>query len=1050
MTSTTSSVQAAADTVLSRENVRMRFAEAPDVTLSIRSFDIVEGMSQLFEAVLTCVSLNEDYDLSALCGSRLELALSGHVERKWRGICSEARFARVSEAGDGLASYVITLVPDLWRLTQRVQNRLFQHVNIPAIVTTILKEWSIEHEWRVDTAKYPPLELRTQYGETDFAFVSRLLEEAGISFSFVDDGERMSCLVFADSPERGKEREGLPIPFVDDASQAQRAIVPQYVTRVELAEKVKPGRVTARDYDFLRPRMPMYSQASAERPNEHTHEQYRFTPGIGLSEGSAFDIRRGASPFQVADDLAASRTRSQFAQLRVQRALEALHSGRRVVSYETSVNDLSPGVVFRIGRHPRADLQQDRSLLCIRHRASGRVADASSWVFAGEAVSTDAPHRPAQITPKPRIYGLQTAVVVGKENTSNQGDMRIPGVQSVLSAAAMAGADDVIRDNMIYVDEHGRVRVQFPWDREHSFDRQSSIWMRVSQGWAGAGHGLFTIPRVGHEVLVGFLDGDPDCPIIVGRMHNAKDPVPYPLPGAMTVSTWKTASTPTGDGFNELRFDDASGKEHVYLQAEKDMDHLVKNDIKQAVGGSATQYVQKHDVKAVGGSQSTMVNLSEQHAVGLDQAQFVGLHRTTHVGVEDNTLVGTRWGVTIARGMTDRLVQQLEQVAGSAGSVLRNAATTVLGSIMNTPNASASASPLAELGEQLFEGLKQALETVKGYTMDPGPPPTLIEMVDRQIKLSTGEASIVLDGPNITIQAQGNIILHAMEHVSVLSEKEIAIGGREKVAVVSAASDVILQAKQDLHLNPFTESQVPREATRIGRPAVIPIPPDKCLVCEGAITIGQWGLRSCTAASGALAGLSGGSLPTEEPEHGTPSPAASRSADEILNVLSKSSRTGFKGDIVEHAARVAVEALSATTPSLHRVLTWLADNHHIHPLDRDSLMESTSVFEGSPEFLGLQIRWWPPMADEPGAAQFAANAGEVSKNVLPLDQGCIALDVCMPLGSVTTFFNQAALIELAALMQINLVRKPEPAVDSFIHQAADALLDVVGKEVSHD
>ncbi|HRI70322.1 MAG TPA: type VI secretion system tip protein TssI/VgrG, partial [Polyangium sp.] len=1001
--------------VLPRENVRLFFPEVADVGLSIRTFDVVEGLNQLFEAVLTCVSTNEDYDLSALCGARLSFELSGHVERAWRGICSEARFARVSEAGDGLATYVVTLVPDLWRLTQRIQNRLFQHQNIPAIVQKILDEWAIDYEWRIDAAKYPAVELRTQYGETDYAFISRLLEEAGISFFFVDMPERASRLVLTDAPERGKERGGPPIPFVDDVSQAQRAATPQYVTRIELVEKVKPGLVTARDYDFMRPRMPMYAQARAQRPNEHHHEQYHFTPGVGLSELSALDIMRSGQRFAVADDIATARTNSAFAQQRTERALDALHSDRRVIHYEASVNDLSPGVVFRIGRHPRTDLRDDQSLLCIRHRASGKIANPDSWLFAGHAVSTNAVYRPPHITPKPRIFGVQTAIVVGKENISNQGDIRIPGVQSVLSAAAMNSADDVTRDNMVYVDEHGRVRVQFPWDREHGFDRNSSMWMRVSQGWAGAGHGLFTIPRVGHEVLVAFLDGDPDCPIIVGRVHNMKDPVPYPLPAAMTVSTWKTASTPTGEGFNELRFDDASGKEHVYLQAEKDMDQLVKNDIRQAVGGNATQYVQKHDVRTVGGSQSTMVNLSEQHAVGLDQAQFVGLHRTTHIGVEDNTLVGTRWGVTIARSMTDRLVQQLDQVAGSVGNVLRNAATTVLGGITQTPTASPAASPLAEMGGQLFEGLKSALETVKGYAMDPGPPPTSIEMVDRQIKLTTGEASIVLDGPNVTIQAQGNIVLHAMDHVSVLSEKEIAIGGREKVAVVSATNDVILQAKQDLHLNPFSEGKAPREATRIGRPQAVAIPIDKCLVCEGAITIGEWGKRSCASAAGSLAGLGGGSLPIEENAGSGASAAGITFAEEILNVLSRASRSGFKGDIIEHAASIAVEALGSTSPSFWRVLTWLAENRHIHPLDRDSLMMDSSSIKTAKEFIGLQIRWWAPLADEPQAAQFAVHAGDMPRNLPPIDQGRIAFDICLPLGSTTTFFDQAALTELSAL-----------------------------------
>jgi len=673
-------LERAGDALGHRENVRLRFPEHPDVSLSVREFEVEEGMSQLFRARVMCVSANEDYDLSALCGARLEFELSGHIERVWRGICSAARFDRVSEVGDGLATYLITLVPTMWRLTQRVQNRLFQHVSIPTIVTKILKEWGIEHEWRIDTAKYPPLELRTQYGESDFAFVSRLLEEVGISFFFVDAADRMSVLVLGDQPHGGKLREGGSIPFVDDVTLAQRALVPQYITRIGLTEEVRPGRVTARDYDFMRSRAPSFTQASASRSAEHAHEQYRFIPGLGLSEEPALQLQKRFSPFLVADEIALARTREEYARLRVQRALEAMHADRRVVTYEVNVNDLSPGVVFQMSRHPRSDLREDLSFLCVRHHISGKVADGSSWVFAGAAVSTREAWRPAQITPKPRVLGLQTAVVVGQESLSGSPFVKLPGALGDLNPAAVMG-EGSLADNTVYVDEHGRVRVQFPWDREHGFDKQSSIWMRVSQGWAGAGYGLFTIPRVGHEVLIAFLDGDPDCPIIVGRVHNTQDPVPYPLPGNMTVSTWKTASTPTGNGFNELRFDDASGREHVYLQAEKNMDQLVKNDIKQAVGGSAARYVQKHDVEAVGGSRSEMVNLTEQRAVGLDQTNFVGLHRTTHVGVEDNTMVGTRWGVTMARGMTDRLVNQLEHIAGSVGGVLRNTANPVLGGI---------------------------------------------------------------------------------------------------------------------------------------------------------------------------------------------------------------------------------------------------------------------------------------------------------------------------------------------------------------------------------
>lgn len=1006
-----------------RENARLVFPEHQDITLSVREFEVEESISQLFRARVVCVSTQEDYDLSTLCGARLEFQLSGHVERAWRGICAEAEFLRVSEAGDGLATYEVILVPTMWRLTQRVQNRLFQHESIPTIVTQILKEWSIEHQWLIDTAKYPPLELRTQYGEPDFSFVSRLLEEVGLSFHFIDAGNGMSTLVLTDEPQRGKEREGQPIPFVDDVTLAHRSTTPQFMTRVKLKERLRPGRVTGRDYDFMRPRMPLFTQASASRKAEHAHEQYHFLPGLGLSEDPSLQVAKRFSPFQVADEVAVARTREDYARLRIQRSVESLQSERRVITYEASVNDLSPGVVFRISRHPRKDLQEQQSFLVIRHHVSGTVADSSSWVFAGACVSTDEPFRPPCVTPKPRIMGLQTAIVVGNLGASDVNaiaGIKMPGsVGDVNPLAVMnEGVSAVISDNTLYVDEHGRVRVQFPWDREHGFDKQSSIWMRVSQGWAGAGYGLFTIPRVGHEVLIAFLDGDPDSPLIVGRVHNAQDPIPYPLPANSSVSTWKTSSTPLGQGFNELRFDDASGREHVYIQAEKNMDQLVKNDSKQAVGGSATRFVQKHDVEAVGGSRTEMINVSEQHAVGLDQAQFVGMNRTTHVGVEDNTMVGTRWGVTMARGMTDRLVHQLDEIADSVGGVLRNSANAVLGGIPASPTADPAASPLAEMGGQLFSGLKDALETAKGYAMDPGPPPTVIEMVDRQIKLSTGEASILLDGPNVTISAQGTIVLHAMEHVSVLSEKEIAIGGRQKVALVSATDDVIVQAKNDLHLNPYAEAKPPGQAARLKPPTPIGPHLERCLVCEGAITEGPWGLRSCTTAAGELAGVSGAPLAMLDPDDSDASPEATTWIDELRKTM-VTRQAGFRGDVMEHATVAIAGALAAVAPSLRRVVAWLQQDKHLDENQAKSVLEAAERESDrpaqSPGFYGLIVRYWMANMEEPAEVSFSFRDGR--KPVSSISRGRLSLEVYLP-HYQGKFLNEAALAEMVALLSV--------------------------------
>jgi Rhs element Vgr protein len=1061
----------------SGENARLSFLDLPDVRLSVRVFEVEEGMNQLFHVRLECVSAVEEIDLSLLVGQRANFELSWRPDRQWRGICESVEFIRISDEAAGLATYEVCLRPGLWRLGERIQNRLFQHASIPAIVKTILDEWKIEHEWKVETMRYPPLELRTQYGESDLAFVSRLLEEAGISYWFVDDGKDASRLVLGDVPHRNQVRPGGTIAFVDDATLA-RSARSDYLTNVRLRERSRPGRFTARDYDFMLPRLALFAQSDAERNVEHAHEQYRFMPGFGLAENPAMATMGTTTP--TADDLGFARYREDYAQERLRRMMQAAHADRRVVTYEASVADLSPGAVFVIGRHPRPDLGDDRAWLVVRHSVRGKIADSGSWQFAGAAVSTEEVYRPPQITPKPRIQGLHTAVVVGpgpdltgaavggvlgaignvaggiaaighaaetavghavgqavgnaignavgkvvspvasglgavvKPNVS----IPVPGGVGVVHKLAVEGAEaaNALVDNTIHVDEHGRVRVQFPWDRDHGFDRQSSIWMRVSQGWAGAGYGLFTIPRVGHEVLVAFLDGDPDCPLVVGRVHNAAEPTPYPLPAAKTVSTWKTASSPGGMGANELRFDDAAGAEHVYLQAQKDMDHLVKKDLKQAIGGSSSRYVQTHDTHAVGGTRTDFVNVNEARAVGMNQASFVGMNRTSHVGVEDQTLVGTRWGVTIARGLTSQLVQDLEKVAGDVGDVVRSAATTVLGGIPASPLSTAAQSALANLGNLLFSGLQALVETAAtgGLSTENGPPPTSIEMVDRQIKLTTGEASIILDGPNVTISAQGNIVLHALDNISVLGEKEVAIGGRGKVALVSATEDVIVQAKKDLHLNPFESGGKVPEVQRLDPPQPTIVRPEQCIICESALVNDDTLWRSCTSMQGVLPAGKVTSLAIR----GGLGQKGESFAQEARSLLIETQKHGWKGDVMEHVVDLVARGIDGVQPSYDRVLAWLLELRHITPEAHKRLAQLSPA--NTPTFSGIYLGWWTQGREGPEGALWSFGGG-ATPLIDPISKCQMDLIVSLPNGTRIPFYDRMALQAFLDLMQMGTV-----------------------------
>jgi type VI secretion system secreted protein VgrG len=469
------------------ENVLLVFPDSPGSLVSVRTFRVEERLSGLFEIVVTAVTPDESLDLSGIVGRSAVFTLVWSSVRVWSGVCEEAQFVRVSETGEGLATFEFRIRPTLWRLTQRVQNRLFQHQSIPEIVSSLMSDWKIPYEWNIAEAQYPPLELRTQFGETDFAFVSRLLEEAGISYWFRPREEGDMTIVFGDAPQANEER-GLPLPFVDDAAQAQASRAP-FLTKVRLRERSRPGKITHREYDPTRARTPIYASAESDRKQELAHEIYRFAPGSHLREdpGAA---QAGSDDPLVMDDLGVARFDPAFGAQRARRELEALHSDRRVLTFEASVNDLAPGVVFRIANHPRVDLAVAASFLVTSLVSEGEVARTNTWRFLGAGVSTDRPHRPAMTTSKPNLPGLQTAVVVGPMGQRSATQRGAGGVGELSNTALDTNATvGSLPDDDVYVDEQGRVRVQFPWDRDHSYSSESSIWMRVSQGWAGGGYG---------------------------------------------------------------------------------------------------------------------------------------------------------------------------------------------------------------------------------------------------------------------------------------------------------------------------------------------------------------------------------------------------------------------------------------------------------------------------------------------------------------------------------------------------------------------------------
>ena len=569
--------------------------QSGESSLDVRRFHVQERISGLFTASVWARSPRHDLDLETILGKPAQLSISSGLRevagdsRLWTGVCSFMEQVQGETLGSGvLSTYFMRIVPNLWLLTQQTGYRIFQHVTIVDIVDQIMSKWRLTPVWNVQRDKYKKLEYKVQYGESDYAFVCRLLEEAGICFTFPDDESHGSRVTFWDKIQESDVRPG-EVPYVDNPNDAVQR---EFVTNVRFSHEVRPGAFTIADYDRRRPSFALSGEAPKATAPEVGYEQYHYAPGAALMD----EGEQANTP--TADDKGIARHDKPFLEALATRQLQALRVDQRVVNFDSNVLGLAPGVVFRISEHPHGEV--GKPLLVTELSTEGGTVD--EWIAVAGSVHAALPYRPPALTPKPQVHGVQSATVVGP-----------------------AGEE-------IHTDEFGRVRIQFPWWREGNSDDNSSCWVRVSQGWAGTGFGLLNLPRIGQEVLISFLAGDPDHPLVTGRVFNATQPVPYPLPKHKTRSTWKSCSSPGGDGFNELMFEDLKGKELVYIQAEKNLRKLVKNDETITVGHDRQKLVKNdefettdHDRTEITGNDRTEITQANRYTViGKNRKHFIG------------------------------------------------------------------------------------------------------------------------------------------------------------------------------------------------------------------------------------------------------------------------------------------------------------------------------------------------------------------------------------------------------------------------------------------
>ena len=562
-------------------NPLMKLTSDLDDALRFRSLSATEEMGRLFEfSVLAVSDADAEVDPASLLGTLacVTLELSNDSQRHFHGMVVRAG---LESAVGKLISWRLQLRPWLWQLTRRSDSRIYQNMTVENIIKDVFSKYSgVVVDWQLEGTQ-SPRPYCVQYRETDFNFVSRLMEEEGFYY-FHRHTATSHTLVICNSMTKHAAFDGYATIKYRDSQDQMLDL--EAITDWRQTHELTSGKVTLTDYDYLKPATPLKVDHSSTEPTaDAVFEHYDF-PGLYT------ETSRGSALASI---------RQQELDSRV----------LRISGFTSTVCALTAGYSFELEEHPLSSENVNHVVLSTRIDAqyAGYESGQGDNQFTCRFTAMRYAHvfRPERITPKPIIPGPQTAVVVG------------PSGQE------------------IYTDPHGRAKVQFHWDRlngPNDHDKKS-CWVRVSSQWAGKAWGAISLPRIGQEVVVDFLEGDPDLPIITGRVYNAVQVPPYTLPDNKTVSTLKSQSSIGGTtaNANELRFEDKKGDEYIWFQAEKDMRHLVKNNSQTLIRGTEDRTVGGNLTEKVGG----------EHKVTVEGLHKMLVRGEQHVHVNGETSLST-------------------------------------------------------------------------------------------------------------------------------------------------------------------------------------------------------------------------------------------------------------------------------------------------------------------------------------------------------------------------------------------------------------------------
>jgi type VI secretion system secreted protein VgrG len=703
----------------------MEFSITPslgDDVLLFYALHAREELGRLGDYQLDLLSAKKDIKVDDVLGKNVtvKVALPDDSERFFNGFVT--RFAQGGSLGR-YTRYHATVRSWLWFLTRTTDCRIFQEMTVQDIVKKVFADHpTADYKFEL-TGSYRKWTYCVQYRETDFNFVSRLLEHEGIYY-YTRHTDGHNTIVLTDSTSKS-----VPVPGYEKIS----FIAPEDVVRPELehieswdfSSDIQPGVYVHDDYDLERPSVELRTRKTLTRSYSPSDYEIYDYPGhyIQKSDGE------------------------QYAHVRID------EFGTLFETAEGAGNSkgIEVGALFTLEDYPRED--QNREYLIVGASHSLRFGDyealpqssgGTEYRVSFVAMPSSQQFRPRRVTPKPFVQGPQTAVVVGP-----------------------AGDE-------IYVDKYGRIKVQFHWDRYGKKDDKSSCWIRVSQPWAGQAWGAITNPRIGQEVIVDFLEGDPDQPIITGRVYNAEQVVPYDLPANKTQSGIKSRSSSGGDGetFNELMFEDKKGSELVYLRAEKDYTNAVENDEVRWVGHDRWTEVDhdetnhiKHDrTETVDNDETITIHGKRTEVVDKDENITIHMNRIEEVDKDETVSVHGSMSLSVGRTKSETVTISSSETVGAAKTLTVGGLYQVtVGAAHNT---TVGASQTIEVGAFSGESVagKKSVAIGGDYSKTVGGGDNLTVAKDRKIDVQgkadeTVKNEFTLKAKTIALQAEDEIVI---------------------------------------------------------------------------------------------------------------------------------------------------------------------------------------------------------------------------------------------------------------------------------------------------